>query len=310
MDVEAALAVELHDWLGEKSRARALQRLSGGESSECYRFELYDNPAGVPARLVLRLLREDGAAAREWTLQRAVNAAGYPAPMVLRTGASRSAFARPYSVSPYVDGHDPVAAGAMRRIPVLLADTMRALHDLSISNVSAAMPTDQLDVLRVVDELRRSSRPEIARAAAWFVPNRIEHERVICHGDLHPRNLLMDQGRIVAVVDWELAVLAPRSYDIARTELLLQLMPGVGSTAIKPLVRLLGRRAANQFLRAYQPVQQIDEASLVASRALHALRIVALVCTPGLAADAVRALWRPFASELTARWVKLTGVEL
>ena len=120
----------------------------------------------------------------------------------------------------------------------------------------------------------------------------------------------MDQGRIVAVVDWELAVLAPRSYDIARTELLLQLMPGVGSTAIKPLVRLLGRRAANQFLRAYQPVQQIDEASLVASRALHALRIVALVCTPGLAADAVRALWRPFASELTARWVKLTGVEL
>ena len=310
VDVEAALARELDAWLGDKPRMRRLQRLSGGESSECHRFELDSAPPDVPARLVLRLLREDRAAEREWGLQRAAGAAGFPAPAILRTGTSRSAFERPFSIVPYVDGRDPAAAGSMRRIPALLADTMCALHRLPTAGVQAAKPDVQWDVLAVVEELRRSSRPEIARAAAWFAGDRIERERVICHGDLHPRNLLMDQGRIVAVLDWELAVLAQRSYDVARTELLLLLMPSVGTGALRPLVRLLGRRAAAQFVRAYRSDQPIDEAGLTASRALHALRIIALVLTPGLAADAVRSLWRPFLGELTARWSKLTGVAL
>jgi spectinomycin phosphotransferase len=48
----------------------------------------------------------------------------------------------------------------------------------------------------------------IERATAKAVP------RVVCHRDLHGLNLLVDDGRVAAILDWEQAVLAPREHDL------------------------------------------------------------------------------------------------
>ena len=302
-DVSRALARELAAWLGQAPRVNSLQRLRGGESSECYRFDLTGGPASVPSALVLRLMRDDRAAAHECAVQTAVAAQGFPTPAIRRSGSSASAFGRPFCIMAFVVGRDPVASGAVRRLPQLLAATMAELHALKIA-------LSGRDIQAVIDDLRRSERREIAHAAMWFDDKAFAMSTfVLCHGDLHARNILMNGERVVALLDWEIAVFAPPAYDVARTELLLRLMPGVGPITLRPLVRLLGRRASRQFVDAYRAVHALDATALEHCRALHALRLVALVRS-GDAAPGVHRLWRPFEAELARRWEALTGVAL
>ncbi|MGE5293094.1 MAG: phosphotransferase [Micromonosporaceae bacterium] len=74
---------------------------------------------------------------------------------------------------------------------------------------------------------------------------------VVCHGDLHPFNLLAD-GEQVTVLDWSAALLAPRAYDIAFTTLMLAEPPLHVHGALRPIVRRAGRRLARRFARHYR----------------------------------------------------------
>ena len=60
------------------------------------------------------------------------------------------------------------------------------------------------DVLRLADETRALA----ARAAALDAP------RVLCHGDIHPGNLLADGAGGLHVVDWDAPIAAPRERDL------------------------------------------------------------------------------------------------
>ena len=312
-NLQAGLVSELTAWFGRAARLEsAPTRLGGGHSSDSYRVVAAETPDGIPKRLVLRIMRDDKAAALECAVQAAVAASGFPAPRVFRTGDSASAFGRPFAIMAFVEGRDPAAAGLVRRLPQILAQTMFDLHAVRAGRIRATIEkdADDLDVRSLLETLRRSTRPEIARAAQWFDNELVAGERVLCHGDLHARNILMHDGRLAALLDWEVAVFGPREYDVARTELLLLLMPGVGAPHLRPLVRLLGRRAAPQFVRAYGARAALDLSTLDRCRALHALRLVALIRTEGVAADRVRALWRPFERELVRRWESLSGAPL
>ena len=59
----------------------------------------------------------------------------------------------------------------------------------------------------------------------------------MCHGDLHPFNVLDDDGPLV-VLDWTGAVVADPCFDLALTELLLAnpplVLPGPGSGRPRP----------------------------------------------------------------------------
>jgi aminoglycoside phosphotransferase (APT) family kinase protein len=305
-DVRRALAAELRSWLGHEAEIRSWRRLGDGVASDCFGFELAAAPADVPSRLVLRLMREDQAAARECAIQTAVERLGLPVAHILRTGSSASAFGRPFSIMAFVAGRDPVADGMVRRVPQILADTLRRIHALPTEGMPAVG-----DVNGLVKELRASARAEIAQAARWFEDGAFERSSfVLCHGDLHARNLLVEDGQLVAVLDWEIARLAPRAFDVARSALLLRLMPGVGGRLLRQLVRLLGRRASRQFVDAYATPAPLDSASLARCEALHVLRLVALIRSPGLATAGVRALWRPFERTLATDWTRLTGTSL
>ncbi len=75
---------------------------------------------------------------------------------------------------------------------------------------------------RFADEF---GRPDLADAARWLADHRpAPAPDVICHGDLHPFNLLADGAR-VTVLDWSTALLAPRAHDVAFTSLLLSEPP-------------------------------------------------------------------------------------
>jgi aminoglycoside phosphotransferase (APT) family kinase protein len=118
---------------------------------------------------------------------------------------------------------------------------------------AGAVITSVGDMLRVFRQLAiDNERPDLADAAQWLIdhPARPAPE-VICHGDLHPFNLLADGDR-VTLLDWSSALIAPRSFDVAFTSLLLSEAPLQVPGWMRPLVRWGGRRVAARFVRSYQ----------------------------------------------------------
>ena len=309
-----ALEAELAQWLGPHARLSGTpMRLTGGESAECYRFDIHGQPPTLSPTLVLRLQHDDRAAARECAIQGAAAEAGFPAPRVFHTGRSTSAFGRPYAVIAFMEGRNPVKDRSIRSVPTILAETMLRLHALDPRQTRTALATAGLEergagIPASLTELGTSPDANVAAAARWLAERTPPAAPVvICHGDLHGFNLLLQEGRVLAVLDWELAMLAPREYDVARTEALFVLMPGVGPAAIGGLVRWFGARGARRFVAAYDERLRLHRDVLDFCRALHALRLIAIARTPAMAPAGVHRLWRSLEPVLVRRWVRMTG---
>jgi aminoglycoside phosphotransferase (APT) family kinase protein len=248
---------------------RRPEPMRGGFWAELFSFSLANPPPGWPAELVARLMPDPGSARKETVVQGAVADAGYPTPFVRAAGGPDDGLGVAFMImdrapgGPALSGLDGLSPAAVPRllgqIPDLLATSMARLHALD-----PGLVRDELEQLRdvpvTVDGLLAMlvrfagafGRPDLADAGRWLA----DHPPgpapdVICHGDLHPFNLLADGDR-VTVLDWSTALLAPRAHDVAFTSLQLSepalRVPGWQ----RPLVRMLGRVLARRFVRAYQ----------------------------------------------------------
>jgi aminoglycoside phosphotransferase (APT) family kinase protein len=249
---------------------RRPEPMRGGFWAELFSFSLANPPAGWPAELVARLMPDPGSARKETIVQRAVAAAGFPTPFVRAAGGPDGGLGRAFMVmdraagGPALSGLDgglsPAALPSLlRRIPDLLATSMARLHALDpdlvrgeleqLREVPVTVPGLLGAVARFADEFGRT---DLAGAARWLTdhPPRPAPD-VICHGDLHPFNLLADGDR-VTVLDWSTALLAPRAHDVGFTSLLLSEPPLRVPDWQRPLVRIFGRVLARRFVRGYQ----------------------------------------------------------
>ena len=248
---------------------RRPEPMQGGFWAELFSFSLANSPAGWPGELVARLMPDPGSARKETIVQRAVAAAGFPTPIVRVAGSPDDGLGMAFMVmdrapgGPALAGLDGLSPAAvprlLRQIPDLLATSMARLHALD-----PGLVRDELEQLRevpvTVEGLLAAlvrfagafGRPDLADAGRWLA----DHppgpaSDVICHGDLHPFNLLADGDR-VTVLDWSTALLAPRAHDVGFTSLQLSepalRVPGWQ----RPLVRILGRVLARRFVRGYQ----------------------------------------------------------
>jgi aminoglycoside phosphotransferase (APT) family kinase protein len=75
---------------------------------------------------------------------------------------------------------------------------------------------------------------------------------VICHGDFHPFNILMHEGKISGVLDWSGFRLADPAYDIASTKVVLSILAPV----LRP--GLLSSDFMERYLAAYQTKHPLD----------------------------------------------------
>ena len=272
--------------------SRAPVRLTGGFWAELVAFSLAQPPGGWPSDLVLRVMPHADTARKETAIQRAVAAAGFPTPAVRAAGGPGDGLGNAFMImdrapgAPLLSGLS--AAGAFGRgralfgeIPRLLAATMARLHALDPEPVRGefdAIAATIVSAGSLLAVLRQRAaefgRPDLLRAAQWLTdhPARPAPD-VICHGDLHPFNLLRDGSR-VTLLDWSTAVLAPRSYDAACTALALSEAALEVPRWLRPPLRWIGRRIAGRFLRDYQRSSGvvIDEADLAWHQALLCLR--------------------------------------
>jgi aminoglycoside phosphotransferase (APT) family kinase protein len=248
---------------------RRPEPMRGGFWADICSFSLANPPDGWPAELVARLMPDPAPARKETMVQRAAAAAGYPTPRVRASGGPDDGLGRAFMVMdrapgrpalPGLDGGLTLATVLrVLQVPELLAAAMARLHALDpglvrgeveqVREVPVTVPALLAALARLAGE---SGRPDLAGAASWLAghPPRPAAD-VICHGDLHPFNLLADGGQ-VTVLDWSTALLAPRAYDVGFTSLLLSEPPVQVPAWQRPLVRRLGRLLARRFVRGYQ----------------------------------------------------------
>jgi aminoglycoside phosphotransferase (APT) family kinase protein len=199
--------------------------VSGGADAAIWRVGYGD------ADYALRLLRADQAAMarRETVVMAAAAAAGIPVPRVLAEGSWDN---RPALLLSWMPGRllrdelerRPWRAwalgvefgriqAAIHAVPVPVA-----LHRHPVSWIEWAEPDAALR-----DRLRRSGDGE-----------------VLLHLDYHPANVLVEGGRVSAVLDWANARAGDRRADLARTAAILRFAPLAGDPS---LVTVIARRA-------------------------------------------------------------------
>jgi aminoglycoside phosphotransferase (APT) family kinase protein len=162
-----------------------------------------------------------------------------------------------------------------RRFVDQLAELALRLH---------ALPTDGFptDPATLVDHrlhlprqvVARFDRPDLAKALEQveeLAPQAMEGPHVVCHGDFHPLNVMVDGAR-ASVIDWTDAGLGPREADVARTGLLFHIAAVAATKAVeRAALELAGPRLARRYLRTYEAGAPLDRRRLRTWEVLHAV---------------------------------------
>jgi aminoglycoside phosphotransferase (APT) family kinase protein len=178
---------------------------------------------------------------------------------------------------------------------------LATLHGLPAAGL-APFARLELPRLRVAAEVIGRARPELAGMAARLAEHLAatrppEGEAVHLHGDVHPRNVLVDQGRL-ALIDLDQAGAGQPAADLG------SVLARIGQDLELGLLDPAGAaETGGRFLRAYAAVRPLPgraslrwhtAAALLAERALRAVNRVIPVTLPHLGALLTQA------AELTA----------
>ncbi|MEK7424028.1 MAG: phosphotransferase [Actinomycetota bacterium] len=270
-------------------------RLSGGFWAEMWVLSLAKGTrSGLPDRVVLRLAPDAQLAAWETTFQAGVAEQGFPTPTIRGFDFGPAHGQRAWCVMDHVVG-TPLLTGlsgarailALPRLATALPDTLaRAavdLHRLDPEPVAAALRRATGRVACVdglLDHYLTRSRdledvPLQATLGRLAATRPAARPPTLCHGDLHPFNVLAtDAGHVV--LDWTAGQIADPAYDIAFTHLLIANPPLAAPKPLRPLINAAARRVAGRFVTTYRMLgtHSIDSDTFDWYRTLHACRIM------------------------------------
>ncbi len=198
-----------------------LQRLSGGANMESWRFGC------GPARFVLR--RAPSAAwlagrsltmADEARVIRLARGGGVPAPEVVLELVPEDELGIGFVMGCLDGTADPeTVLASPPALAEQIANAMARIHALDPAH---ARPLPVLDAATGVAKLTAQfensggDRPIIALGLAWLRAHLPPPSRLcVVHGDLRIGNVLVDQGHLTGVLDWELAHVGDGHEDLA-----------------------------------------------------------------------------------------------
>ncbi|MCU1391792.1 MAG: aminoglycoside phosphotransferase [Ilumatobacteraceae bacterium] len=262
--------------------------MQGGFWAAIFAFELDGAVSAWTGPLVLRVMPDPVGAARESIVQRMVAEQGFPTPSVLAAG-NDAGIGGAFMIMRRAAGTSPVAGldlgpremlrlpGVLRRLPAQLAAVAQRLHALDptpIREAFAAVDTTTAgDATAAADDSGSvpggrhgiDARLRLIRGTAevagtdgfgdladWLDRNRPSTStEVVCHGDLHPFNLLVDDDGVVTVLDWTNANVVRREFDLGFTSGLLRCAPVDLPGFLRPVGARATRWLADDFLRRY-----------------------------------------------------------
>ena len=131
-----------------------------------------------------------------------------PVPLPLRVGSPGDGYPFPWMVTDWLPGH-PAPPSLTNPGPALaLAATLRALHAQPLPTDAPYRASDALDrrlaaleafIPKVTETDQKPLFALLTRLRALPPPG---EPQVWSHGDLHPLNLLIQRGKLTALIDW------------------------------------------------------------------------------------------------------------
>lgn len=273
------------------------------------------NPAHDPLRVL-----------RERAIQNTLAAQGYPALRALAACADPGPLGAAFLVMERAPGRPLLAAGP-RGVSATLAQEQVRLHALDVGPLERALDdegraagggfdrsvVDYGGHLAALDRrIRGAGATGLAAGLRWLLDRRPSvGPPAICHGDFHPQNLLAEDGRVTAVLDWPNALVAEPECDVAATLVILRLTPiqlFPVRAALRPMVAALRPIMTARYLARYRRARSLDGTRLRYYEAAACMRglVRAAEARRAGATNALDA--SSFGGRLAARFTRLSGV--
>ena len=281
-------AIRAESGCADATWARAPRRIEGGTWADIFEFRLLTAPS-LEGHLVARILPDPASFEREMLIQSYVAKAGSLAPVIHLGAPPTSVFDRAWILMDFAEGETPLAkvtpAAVMRALIFGLRDsgahvarTMVAIHRLDASPIAAALSYPRV-VGPLLDWLYSRASALGDRALVEGVQRLLSTRpaftgAVLCHGDLHPLNIIRNPDGDV-VVDWTHAQYDDPLYDVAFSHFAMTIIPAPAPAFARPLIAAKGRRLAHRFLAEYERLTSttVDRERLAWFTRLTALRI-------------------------------------
>lgn len=327
----AELLAYLQNAVGEDalSYSEAPAPITGGFDTAIYGFRLAvaDGPFAGP--LILRVFRDGGVvqARYEAAVQNAVSGQGFPTPRILLVCEDTSILGGAFAVMPRVSGVpmlDKILSPAIMRMPGTLARLHASLHSLDPEPVRIAVEAAGLaDRVGATFESAWGEAIDSAKldglrsAYEWLMANRPQSQSaVVCHGDLHPLNVMME-GRVVSgLLDWPNARIDDPAWDVGATVALMGHGPVDLPGPVIPIVNAARRWLVRHYLKEYLALLPIDRNAIEYYEATRLLGFLIEVGTVWHArAGVIAPVTKPTAFEsprvvagIVQRFAAITGV--
>ena len=229
----------IHAALGYGDAIRAITPVTGGMDTAIWRV---DRPEGSYALRVFRSTQARDCAREAAVLGAALP--GIPTPRLHAVGTWRD---RPALLLGWCPGRTLAAAfqAMPLRLPTLAAEFGRVQAHLHAAPVPEALLAEQ----RPWFDWQGSGAGPLGARLRALAPTR----PAILHFDYHPLNVLIDNHRVSAVLDWTNVHTGDRRADLARTTTILRLSPPPNGIPA-PLGRLLLRLIEQNWRRGYRSV--------------------------------------------------------
>ena len=214
--------------------------LSGGVSYKLRALELRDS-SGRPGKLVLREATDLRAGrwglplAAEFALIAQLHEQGALVPTPRLFDDSGTILRHPYAVYNFAPGEPLLGSEAPAAVGIAFAQELAKVHDVPIDALDLGALPDWTgfasgvlaDSPRVPDTALREDLIRQKLTDHWPPPP--ARRRCLLHGDFWPGNVIWDEGRITAILDWENAAIGDPAADVAISR--LDLLWSFGSTA-------------------------------------------------------------------------------
>jgi aminoglycoside phosphotransferase (APT) family kinase protein len=281
------LAPALLDLLGTRLGMQvgfeeAPRRLLGGNQTFVHTFRLARTDPPWDAPLVLRILRphrDESQVLFETVVQ---NALVPLAPPVLLYDLDATLLGGAFQIMERASGRallmgeigqDTQGLGMLRSFvigfrhavfgpwPRMLAETHARLHALPQEAVVDALDAvgmgERVNLARRIDRIEGPAEElglvELRPVVTWLRESEptLPGQRVVCHGDLFPNQVFVENGLVTQVIDWADATLAPPEFDLGIICAGIESLPLVGLGALQ-------RKLAQRFRSSYERLHPLE----------------------------------------------------
>jgi aminoglycoside phosphotransferase (APT) family kinase protein len=215
---------------------------------------------------------------REQATQNTLADLGYPAPRVLLATTDPAPLGAAFLIMARLPGvplvTHPVGMAAV------LGDAQLRLHTLDAAPLARALgeaATFDGYLAALERRIAGAGLTGLAGLMSWLRERRPPPAvvPVICHGDLHPQNVLIAGGALSGVLDWPNVLVADAAFDVASTRLILRFVPAELASlprGLRWLAHVGQPILARRYLAGYRRRRPLDGARLAYYEVAAAMR--------------------------------------